>query len=174
MAMKSKRAGCGNTRMAAWQSQYAREEMRTEAKPAPAPTPTKTLLETAAAAGQFTVLAKAIEAAGLTDLLSSKGSFTVFAPTDAAFSAVPQETLMDLLKPENQAKLRSVLRYHVVPGIYRAADVTGASSLPTIEGPGLTPRVESGTAYIGNAKIVQTDIEASNGIIHVIDAVLLP
>jgi len=172
MAMKSKRASCGNARMAAWQSPCTREEVWTEAKPAPAPA--KTLLETAAAAGQFTVLAKAIEAAGLTDLLSSKGSFTVFAPTDSAFSSVPQETLMDLLKPENQSKLRSVLRYHVVPGIYRAADVTSSSSLPTLEGLGLKPRVESGAAYIGNAKIVQTDIEASNGIIHVIDTVLLP
>jgi uncharacterized surface protein with fasciclin (FAS1) repeats len=170
MTMKARPASCDGPRVGNWSWQCARSGNRDET----ATVQKKSLLETAAAAGQFTVLTKVIEAAGLTELLASKGPFTVFAPTDVAFGSVPQETLMDLLKAENQARLRSVLRNHIVPGAYRAGEVTSMRSVPTLEGLALEFRLESGVASIGNAKIEQTDIEASNGVIHVIDSVLLP
>ncbi|MEQ1885480.1 MAG: fasciclin domain-containing protein [Bryobacteraceae bacterium] len=188
--MKKDRASCAGpmnmepTRMGsmawAWQCSGQAQRPRPEAskatttESAAAKPALKSLLETAAGAGNFTVLAKAIDAAGLTDLLASKGPFTVFAPTDAAFSAVPQETLMDLLKPENKAKLRAVLRYHVVPGNYRAAEVAGMSAIPTLEGQSAAVRTESGSAFVANVKIAQADLQASNGNIHVLDGVMMP
>ncbi len=134
----------------------------------------KNLVDTAVSAGSFTTLAKAIDAAGLADTLSGAGPYTVFAPTDEAFAKLPAGTLDDLLKPENKAKLQAILKYHVVAGDVRAADVTKLTSAKTLEGASLPVSVADGTAKVGSATVVKTDVAASNGVIHVIDTVLLP
>lgn len=134
----------------------------------------KDIVDTAVAAGSFTTLAKALEAADLVGTLKSAGPFTVFAPTDEAFDKLPAGTLDDLLKPENKERLRSVLTYHVVPGKYSAEDVADMDAAPTVNGKELALRVEQGVVMVDGAKVIEADIEASNGVIHVIDAVLLP
>jgi uncharacterized surface protein with fasciclin (FAS1) repeats len=131
------------------------------------------IVETAVAAGNFTTLVAAVKAAGLVDTLSGTGPFTVFAPTDEAFKALPAGTVETLLKPENKAKLVSVLTYHVVSGKADAAAVTGEKEWKTVEGSKVHISTADG-AKVENAKIVKTDIECSNGYIHVIDAVILP
>jgi len=145
----------------------------THGKPAK-PLAKKDIVDTAVAAGQFKTLVKAVEAAGLVERLKGKGPFTVFAPTDAAFGKLPKGTLEDLLKPENKAKLVSILTYHVVPGRVTAAQVAKLKSAKTVEGQSL--RIEAGKSgvMVNTAKVVKADIACSNGIIHVIDAVLLP
>jgi uncharacterized surface protein with fasciclin (FAS1) repeats len=135
---------------------------------------TKDIVETAVAAGSFTTLAKALTAAGLVGTLKGKGPFTVFAPTDEAFAKLPAGTLDDLLKPENRAKLRAILTYHVVAGKVMARQVTGMSSAQTVNGEPLTIAVKDDGVRINGAQVVRTDIVASNGVIHVIDSVLLP
>jgi transforming growth factor-beta-induced protein len=132
------------------------------------------IVDTAVSAGSFTTLAAALKAAGLVDTLKGTGPFTVFAPTDEAFSKLPAGTVENLLKPENKAQLVKVLTYHVVPGKVTAADVTKLKSAKTVEGGSLTIKVTDGKVYVDNAQVTKTDITASNGVIHVIDAVVLP
>jgi uncharacterized surface protein with fasciclin (FAS1) repeats len=131
------------------------------------------IVDTAVAAGDFTTLASLLETAGLVETLKGPGPFTVFAPTDDAFAAVPQETL-DALAADPEGALTQVLTYHVVPGKVMAADVTDGLEAETVEGSMVTFTVSDGGVMINDANIVQTDIEASNGVIHVIDAVILP
>jgi uncharacterized surface protein with fasciclin (FAS1) repeats len=132
------------------------------------------IVDTAVAAGSFKTLAAALQAAGLVDTLKGKGPFTVFAPTDDAFAKLPAGTVEDLLKPENKQKLVAILTYHVVPGRDLAAQVIKMTSAKTVNGQYLTISVNGGTVMVDNAKVIKTDILCSNGVIHVIDSVLLP
>ena len=134
----------------------------------------KDIVDTAIADGRFTTLVAAIQAAGLVDALKAEGPFTVFAPTDDAFAALPEGTLDSLLLPENKQQLTDILLYHVVEGKVMAADVTGLSAAPTLLGKDLAVKVDMGNVYINDAKVIITDIETSNGVIHVIDTVLVP
>jgi uncharacterized surface protein with fasciclin (FAS1) repeats len=131
----------------------------------------KDIVETAVGAGQFKTLATALQAAGLVDTLKGPGPFTVFAPTDAAFAKIPKADLDALLK--DKAKLTAVLTYHVVPGRVLAKDVK-PGSVKTVQGSSLTVKTEGGKVMVDNATVTQTDITASNGVIHVIDSVVLP
>ena len=132
------------------------------------------IVDTAVAARSFTTLAKALTAADLVATLKGPGPFTVFAPTDEAFAKLPAGTLDNLLKPENKAMLRRVLTYHVVPGTVMAADVVKVGSATAVSGDKLSIKVNGGTVTVDKARIVKTDIVASNGVIHVVDTVLLP
>jgi transforming growth factor-beta-induced protein len=134
----------------------------------------KDIVDTAVADGRFTTLVAAVTAAELVDTLKGEGPFTVFAPTDDAFSALPAGTIDELLKPENKQKLTDILLYHVVAGSVMAADVTALTSAPTVLGKDVAVKVDMGSVYINEAKVIITDIATSNGVIHVIDAVLLP
>jgi uncharacterized surface protein with fasciclin (FAS1) repeats len=136
--------------------------------------PDSTIVETAIAAGSFETLVAAVQAAGLVEALSAEGPFTVFAPTDAAFAALPDGTLESLLQPENRAQLEAILTYHVVAGRLTAGDVIGSDELVTLQGQRLPVVVTDGVVTVGGATVVQTDVAASNGVIHVIDSVLLP
>jgi len=132
------------------------------------------IVDTAVANGQFTTLVAAIQAAGLVDTLKSEGPFTVFAPTDAAFAALSDGTVENLLKPENKDQLIAVLTYHVVPGKVMSADIAGKSlQVASIQGGELSVNATDGVK-VDNATVVMADIETSNGVIHVIDAVVLP
>ncbi|MEO7318874.1 MAG: fasciclin domain-containing protein [Chthoniobacteraceae bacterium] len=133
----------------------------------------KTIVGVASAAGQFKTLVAAVKAAGLVDTLNGKGPFTVFAPTDEAFAKLPAGTVEDLLKPANKEKLAGILTYHVVSGKVMAADVK-TSSVKTVNGKEADIKVDAGKVTIGAANVVKTDIAASNGVIHVIDTVLIP
>ena len=132
----------------------------------------KNLVETAVAAGQFTTLVKAVQAAGLVETLQGAGPFTVFAPTDAAFAKLPAGAVERLLA--NPEQLRAVLLYHVVPGRVTAAQVTKLDNARTAQGGSLPIRVSAGKVSVGSAGVVTTDVGASNGVIHVIDSVLMP
>jgi len=134
----------------------------------------KDIVDTAVADGRFTTLAAALGAAELVDTLKGAGPFTVFAPTDDAFAALPAGTIDELLKPENKQKLTDILLYHVVSGKVMAADVTALTSATTVLGKDVAVKVDMGNVYINESKVIITDIETSNGVIHVIDAVLLP
>ncbi|MEP7136011.1 MAG: fasciclin domain-containing protein [Chloroflexota bacterium] len=134
----------------------------------------KDIVDTAVADGRFTTLVTAVQAAGLVDTLKGEGPFTVFAPTDDAFAKLPAGTVEDLLKPENKQKLTDILLYHVVSGKVMAADVVGLKSATTVFGKDVAVKVDMGNVYINDAKVIITDIETSNGVIHVIDTVLLP
>ncbi len=134
----------------------------------------KTIVETAIGAGKFNTLVAAVKAAGLVDALSGKGPLTVFAPTDEAFAALPKGTVESLLKPENKEKLIAILKYHVVSGSYPAAKVLKSDELETLQGGKLTITQNKEGVMVDKAKVVKTDIMCSNGIIHVIDAVVLP
>jgi uncharacterized surface protein with fasciclin (FAS1) repeats len=134
----------------------------------------KDIVDTAVAAGSFKTLAAALGAGGLIDTLKGEGPFTVFAPTDDAFGKLPKGTVEDLLKPENKAKLVKILTYHVVPGKVMAADVVKLASAKTVEGSEVKISVAGGNVKVDNANVVKTDINTSNGVIHVIDAVILP
>ena len=132
------------------------------------------IVDTAVAAGNFKTLVAAVQAAGLVDTLKGTGPFTVFAPTDEAFAKLPAGTVDDLLKPENKDKLVAVLTYHVVPGKVMAADVTGKEiKAKTVQGSEVTIVGTDGVTVDG-AKVITADIVADNGVIHVIDAVILP
>ena len=135
---------------------------------------TKDIVDTAVAAGSFTTLAKALTAADLVATLKGPGPFTVFAPTDEAFAELPAGTVENLLKPESKVMLRRVLMYHVVPGKMMAADVVKISSAKAVSGDMLSIKVNGGTVMVDQARVVKTDIAASNGVIHVVDTVLLP
>ena len=152
-----------------------------EPEPTAMPEPTATaepelsdIVDTAVADGRFTTLAAALEAAGLIETLKGEGPFTVFAPTDDAFAALPEGTVESLLLPENKQALTDILTYHVVSGKVMAADVTALTSATTVLGKDVAIKVDMGNVYINEAKVIITDIETSNGVIHVIDAVLLP
>jgi uncharacterized surface protein with fasciclin (FAS1) repeats len=136
--------------------------------------PTKDIVDTAVAAGSFKTLAAALKAAGLIDTLKGEGPFTVFAPTDAAFAKLPKGTVESLLKPENKDKLVAVLTYHVVAGKVLAADVVKLSEAKTVQGSKVKIVVEDGKVKVDGANVVKTDILTKNGVIHVIDAVILP
>lgn len=132
------------------------------------------IVDVAASAGSFNTLVAAIKAAGLVETLKSKGPFTVFAPTDAAFAKLPKGTLESLLKPENKAKLAGILTYHVLSGKVMAADIAGKKlSVATVQGSKVNIDATNGV-MIDNAKVSKADIESSNGVIHVIDTVILP
>ncbi len=131
------------------------------------------IVDTAVANGSFTTLAAALTAAGLVETLKGEGPFTVFAPTDAAFAALPAGTVEDLLKPENKDKLVSVLTYHVVPGAVMSTDLTEGMTAKTVNGADVTITLEGGPKVNG-AAISTPDVAASNGVIHVIDQVILP
>jgi uncharacterized surface protein with fasciclin (FAS1) repeats len=135
----------------------------------------QTIVETAVAAGSFKTLAAALGAAGLVETLQGSGPFTVFAPTDEAFAKLPAGTVQTLLKPENKAKLASILTYHVVPGNVMAADVVKLSSATTVNGQRVDIGVKGGAVMLdGGSTVTKTDIACSNGVIHVIDTVILP
>jgi len=137
-------------------------------------TNTQNIVDTAVAAGQFKTLAAALGAAGLVDTVKGAGPFTVFAPTDAAFAKLPAGTVENLLKPENKAQLTAILTYHVVPGKVMAADVVKLKEAKTVNGKMLQVKVNGSDVMINDAKVTSTDIVASNGVIHVIDSVVLP
>ena len=139
-----------------------------------APAEARDIVDTAVAAGSFNTLARALTAADLIDTLKGKGPFTVFAPTDEAFAKLPAGTLESLLEPENKAKLQRILTYHVVAGKVMAADVVKMHSAKTVIGDMIMIATHGGTVTVDNAKVVKTDILASNGVIHVIDSVILP
>lgn len=134
----------------------------------------KDIVDTAVAAGQFNTLAQALTAAGLVDVLKGDGPFTVFAPTDDAFAALPAGTLETLLKPENIDQLKAVLTYHVVAGKVLAADVVGLSEATSVQGSNIAVTVDGGAVKVNQANVTATDIMTSNGVIHIIDAVILP
>ena len=135
---------------------------------------TKDIVDTAVAAGSFTTLAKALTAADLVSTLKGPGPLTVFAPTDEAFAKLPAGTLDTLLKPENRDKLRRILTYHVVAGDVRAADVVKLPSAKAVSGDTITVKVKDGKVHVDGANVTKADIPASNGVIHVIDNVILP
>jgi len=132
----------------------------------------KSIVETAVGSGKFNTLVTAVKAADLVETLSGPGPFTVFAPTDDAFAALPAGTVESLL--QNKEKLQAVLTYHVIAGKVMASDVVNLKSAKTVNGQDVTIMVKDGTVMVDNAKVVMTDIECSNGVIHVIDAVILP
>src|SRR6056297_3046120 len=134
---------------------------------------TPDIVDTASAAGQFETLVAAVQAAGLVDTLKGEGPFTVFAPTDAAFAALPEGTVEDLLKPENKDQLTAILTYHVVPGKVMSGDLSNNMMAATVQGGEVTIMTEGGVTVDG-ANVVQPDIETSNGVIHVIDGVIMP
>ena len=134
----------------------------------------KTIVENAVASEDFETLVAAVKAADLVDTLSGKGPFTVFAPTDEAFGKLPKGTLEDLLKPENKEKLTSILTYHVVPGKVLAADVVTLKSAKTVQGAEVAITVEGEKVKVDGANVTATDIDCANGVIHVIDAVIVP
>jgi uncharacterized surface protein with fasciclin (FAS1) repeats len=139
-----------------------------------AASPAQDIVDTAASAGSFNTLVAAVKAAGLVDTLKGPGPFTVFAPTDEAFAKLPAGTVEDLLKPENKAKLQAILTYHVVSGKVMAADVVKLHAAKTVNGQQLTINAAMGSVTVNNARVVKTDIVCTNGVIHVIDTVLLP
>ena len=140
----------------------------------PAAAQTKDIVDTAVAAGSFKTLAAALQAAGLVETLKGPGPFTVFAPTDEAFAKLPAGTVEMLLKPENKAKLTRILTSHVVAGKVMAADAAKLTSAKAVSGETLTIAAHDGGVTIDKAKVVKADIAASNGVIHVIDTVILP
>ncbi len=133
----------------------------------------KDIVDTAVSAGSFETLVAAVQAAELADTLKGEGPFTVFAPTDEAFAALPEGTVADLLKPENKDQLVAVLTYHVVPGKVMSGDLSDDMTAATVQGGDITIDLDSGV-MVNDANVVQADIETSNGVIHVIDKVILP
>jgi uncharacterized surface protein with fasciclin (FAS1) repeats len=169
-----------NTRVAnATQTQQVAGNVKTAASPAPtgaSPAPTATgkdIVAIASGDAQFKTLTKALGSAGLVTTLQGKGPFTVFAPTDAAFAALPKGTVENLLKPENKAKLTKILTYHVVPGSVLSTSLK-SGDVKSVEGTSLKVAVSTSKVTVGGANVVKADIKASNGVIHVIDKVLMP
>lgn len=148
--------------------------------------PAKTIVENASASKDHTTLVAAVKAAGLVDTLNSAGPFTVFAPTNAAFNKLPAGTVDNLVKPENKAALSKILTYHVVPGVHTAAQLTaaatkqgGTATMKTVEGEPLTFKLQDGKLWIvdakgGKASVTTADVMQSNGVVHVVDSVLMP
>jgi len=140
----------------------------------PANAQQKDIVDTAVGAGSFKTLAAALQAAGLVETLKGNGPFTVFAPTDEAFAKLPAGTVENLLKPENKEKLKAILTYHVVAGKVMAADVVKLKTARTVQGTTVDISTTGGKVKVDNANVVKTDIAASNGVIHVIDTVIMP
>jgi uncharacterized surface protein with fasciclin (FAS1) repeats len=134
----------------------------------------KDIVDTAIDAGSFDTLVAALEAADLVSTLKGDGPFTVFAPTDQAFAKLPPGTLADLLQPENKSKLQSILTYHVIPSQVMAADVATLTEAKTVNGSSLMVKADKDKVMVDNAQVIKTDIICSNGVIHVIDAVVMP
>ncbi|MCE0733076.1 fasciclin domain-containing protein [Halomonas sp. G15] len=134
----------------------------------------KDIVDTAVEAGQFETLVAAVQAAGLVETLKGEGPYTVFAPTDEAFAALPEGTVESLLEEENRDQLQAILTYHVVSGKIMAEDAMAADSATTVQGQDLTITTMDGSVMINDATVIQADIETSNGVIHVIDSVLMP
>ncbi len=134
----------------------------------------QTIVDTAVEAGQFTTLAAALEAAGLVETLKGDGPFTVFAPTDEAFAELPDGTVETLLMPENRDQLTAILTYHVVPGSVMAADVVALDEAETVNGEMLNISTSGDSVMVNDVTVTATDIAASNGVIHVVDSVILP
>jgi uncharacterized surface protein with fasciclin (FAS1) repeats len=134
----------------------------------------KNIVDNLGADGSFTTLMKALQAAGLIETLKGTGPFTVFAPNDAAFARLPKGMLDDLLKPENKASLASILTYHVMPGKFTAAEVEKMKQLDTVNGDQLIFTIGGNIKAVDNAKVLQTDIACSNGLIHIIDTPVIP
>lgn len=134
----------------------------------------KNIVDTAVEAGKFKTLAAALGAAGLVDAVKGPGPFTVFAPSDEAFAKLPKGTVETLLKPENKDKLKAILLFHVVEGRVYSEDALAAKSAATLQGSKVEITVKDGAAYVNGAKILATDVDASNGVIHIIDSVILP
>jgi uncharacterized surface protein with fasciclin (FAS1) repeats len=160
------------------QSAQARNQVAAQPTVAPTnvasqPTRTGTVVDIAAGNANFSTLVTAVKAAGLAETLSGKGQFTVFAPTNRAFAALPKGTLAKLLKPENRDALRQVLTYHVVSGELMAKNLR-SGRVATVEGSRVTVRVQHGRVRVNNARVVTADVDASNGVVHAIDRVLLP
>jgi uncharacterized surface protein with fasciclin (FAS1) repeats len=132
------------------------------------------IVDTAISAGSFSTLVTALKEANLVETLRGDGPFTVFAPTDEAFAKLPEGTLADLLKPENKEKLTAILTYHVVPGKVMASDVVNLKLAKTVNGKNLSIDAGTNGVRIDNANVVKTDIETSNGVIHIIDEVIIP
>ena len=133
----------------------------------------KDIVDTAVSAGSFETLVAAVQAAGLVETLKGEGPFTVFAPTDEAFAALPEGTVEELLKPENKDQLTAILTYHVVPGKVMSGDLSNNMMATTVQGTDVTIMTEGGVKVDG-ASVVTADVEASNGVIHIIDTVILP
>ena len=162
-----------NTTVAsATQTQQVAGNVKTAASPAPMAA-AKDIVAIASGDAQFKTLTKALTVAGLVPTLQGKGPFTVFAPTDAAFAALPKGTLDDLLKPANKAKLVKILTYHVVPGSVLSTSLK-SGDVKSVEGSSLKVAVSTGKVTVSGANVVKADIKASNGVIHVIDQVLIP
>ena len=134
----------------------------------------KDIVETATSAGSFNTLVAAVEAAGLTETLKGEGPFTVFAPTDEAFAKLPDGTVEMLLKPENKDKLVAILTYHVVAGKVTSAEVVKITSAKTVNGEEITIKTADGKVMVDDATVIKADVPASNGVIHVIDTVIMP
>jgi uncharacterized surface protein with fasciclin (FAS1) repeats len=143
------------------------------AAPALADGHAKDIVDTAVGAGSFTTLVAAVQAAGLVDTLKGAGPFTVFAPTDDAFKKLPAGTVEDLLKPENKDKLTAILTYHVIPGKVMSTDLSNGMKAATVQGGEITIMTEGGVK-VNDATVVTADIAATNGVIHVIDTVIMP
>jgi transforming growth factor-beta-induced protein len=154
-------------------SLFAGESCSSKNASASASTANNDIVAVASSAGSFNTLIAAVKAAGLAQTLQGRGPFTVFAPTDEAFAKLPKGTVEDLLKPENREKLAAILTYHVVAGKVMATDVK-TMEVATVNGKELDVKVADGVVTVSNAKVVKTDVAASNGVIHVIDTVLLP
>ena len=154
------------------QTQQVAGNVKTAASPAPTAA-AKNIVAIASSNGQFKTLTKALGSAGLVTTLQCKGPFTVFAPTDAAFAALPKGTVENLLKPENKALLTKILTYHVVPGSVLSTSLK-SGNVKSVEGTSLNVAVSAGKVTVSGANVVKADIKASNGVIHVIDKVLMP
>lgn len=166
-------AQCPHAQAAASQQQCPAQQMTTVSTTAPV-AQEQDIVDTAVGAGSFNTLVAAVKAAGLVETLKGDGPFTVFAPTDDAFKKLPEGTVEELLKAENLAKLQAILTYHVVPGSVMAADVVKLDSAKTVQGGNVAIKVVDGNVMINGAKVVTTDIKCKNGVIHVIDSVILP
>lgn len=142
--------------------------------PAPVEEAPKTVVDIAVGSADHTTLVTAVTAAGLVETLSGTGPFTIFAPTNAAFAALPAGTVETLLKPESKDQLTGILTYHVVAGNVMAADLTDGQKVPTLNGQELTVSIKDGVVMVNGAKVTAADLSGSNGVIHVVDAVILP
>ena len=164
----------GSIGYAAWASTDKTAAAPLAAEPAAAAAAEKDIVETAVAAGKFKTLAAALEAAGLVDTLKGDGPFTVFAPTDEAFAKLPKGTVEGLLKPENKDKLKAILTYHVAGAKAMSADLKDGQMVKTVNGQEVKVKISGDGVMVGDAKVVKADVPAKNGVIHVIDTVLMP
>ncbi|QDT70671.1 Immunogenic protein MPT70 precursor [Planctomycetes bacterium MalM25] len=165
---------CPHSKQASHHNSHTHHVAKQVTPAAPHQTTGADLVDTAVAAGQFKTLVAAAQAAGLVDALKGEGPLTVFAPTDEAFAKIPAETIQSLLQPENKDQLVKILTYHVVPGRVLAQDVVSLRSAKTLQGGEVAIGVAGGRVFVNNAQVLKTDIETTNGVIHVIDTVIMP